>query len=117
MLQNDELEATIELLTDAFHVSVKAYSEKLHRYPVHIVQTKNESLMRRLKDMIDPLFNAYCEKIEKKSIRIFEHDLNSTKNLPLTTALVNSSIDRAATFYRTSLQRKIYGFDSLLTTV
>ena len=79
LLENDELESTIDSLNVAVQDSVKAYGEKLQRYPVHVVQTKNESLMRRLKELVEPLFDIYCEKIEKKSIRIFEHDLNSSK--------------------------------------
>lgn len=117
LLENDDFESTIDSLNVAVQDSVKAYGEKLQRYPVHVVQTKNESLMRRLKELVEPLFDIYCEKIEKKSLRIFEHDLNSSKSVQLSTILIDDSIERAATFYRTSLQRKITELYFLLISV
>ena len=105
-LENDELESTIQLLNSAVQDACKLYTEKLHRYPVNVVKSKNETLTRRLKDLVDPVFDTYCEKIEKKSIKIFEYDFISVKNSTLTTALINDSIERAITFYKTSLQRK-----------
>lgn len=110
LLEKDDIEAAIKKLTYSVQDVFKAYNEKLQRYPCHVVQSKNETLIRRLKELIEPVFKIFCGKFEQKSIEIFEHDLNSSKKSPLTTELVNDSIERATTFYRTSLQRKIAGY-------
>lgn len=106
LIENDEFEKSIELLKYSSKEIFKIYSEKLSRYPSNIVQSKNETLLLRLKELIEPIFNIYCEKIEKKSIKIFEHVLLSSKNTAFTTELINDSIERSTTFYRTSLLRK-----------
>ena len=80
------------------------YFEKLHRYSNQIVQLKSESLKRRFKELIEPLFNLYCTKIENKAIRAFELELNVSRNVGFSNSIILESIQTAILFHRTSMQ-------------
>lgn len=79
------------------------YFERLHRYSINVVQAKCEVLQRRIKELIEPLFQNYCNKIEKKSLKIFEFELKSS-NEKFSENALHESIQRAVVFYRTSIQ-------------
>lgn len=105
LIENDELEKTIEDLKLFVGTANEDYFERLHRYPIHVVQSKSEVLQRRIKELIEPLFQNYCSKIEKKSLKIFEMDLKSC-NKQFSEISLKESVQRAVVFYRTSIQGK-----------
>lgn len=98
-VQNDQLEAFIGKLKNVVDTVVTDYFEKLHRYPAQIVQFKHENLLRRIKELVEPLFSAFCTKIEKKALKLFELEFQKSSNLT-----VIESVERGITFYRTSIQ-------------
>ena len=103
MIETDELEKTsknLKLLVEAASVE---YFEKLNRYPINVVQLKCENLKRRIKEIVEPLFQNYCHKIEKKSVKIFELDLKSSGK-QFSESSLKESVQRAVLFYRTSIQ-------------
>lgn len=102
LIENDELEKVTKSLKSLVGAANDEYFERLHRYPIHVVQAKCEVLQRRIKELIEPLFQNYCSKIEKKSVKIFELDLKSNKQLSENS--LKESIQRAIVFYRTSIQ-------------
>jgi glutamyl-tRNA reductase len=103
MIETDELEKAIKTLKSFVQAANDEYFERLHRYPIHVVQTKGEVLQRRINELIEPLFQNYCNKIEKKSLKIFELDLKSS-NKQFSENSLKESIQRALVFYRTSIQ-------------
>ena len=103
LIENDELEKVTKSLKSFVGAANDEYFERLHRYPIHVVQAKGEVLQRRIKELIEPLFQNYCSKIEKKSIKIFELDLKSP-NKQFSENSLKESIQRAVVFYRASVQ-------------
>lgn len=102
-IDNDELGKVTDNLKLVVETANCEYFEKLHRYPIHVVQLKNNSLQRRIKELVDPLFHSYCKKIEKKSLKIFELDLKSSSK-QFSESSLKDSIQRAVVFYRASIQ-------------
>lgn len=103
LIDNDELEKVTKSLKVVVEAANCEYLEKLHRYPIHVVQLKNDVLQRRIKELVEPLFQNFSGKIEKKSFKIFELDLKSSSK-QLSEASLKESCQRAAVFYRSSLQ-------------
>lgn len=103
LIDNDELENAVENLKLIVGTANDEYFERLHRYSINVVQDKCEVLQRRIKELIEPLFQNYCNKIEKKSLKIFELELKSS-NKPFSENSLKESIQRAVVFYRTSIQ-------------
>lgn len=103
LIDNDELENAVEKLKSIVGAANDEYIEKLHRYSINVVQAKCEVLQRRIKELIEPLFQNYCDKIEKKSLKIFEFELKSS-NKQFSENTLKESIQRAVVFYRASIQ-------------
>ena len=105
LIENEDLENAVKKLKSFVENANGEYFERLHRYPINVVQAKGEVLHRRIKELIEPLFQNFCTKIEKKSLKIFELDLKSS-NKQFSKNSLNESIQRAIIFYRTSIQGK-----------
>lgn len=103
LIEKNELESMVKRLKDAMVSASDQYFDKLHRYPKSVVQHKNETLIRRIKDLIEPLFNNYCSKIEKQALNIFELEFQTEKN-KISEAVLKNSVQRALTFFRSSIQ-------------
>lgn len=103
LIEKNELEFMVKQLKVAVVSASEQYFDKLHRYPKNIVQHKNETLIRRIKDLIEPLFNNYCLKIEKQALNIFELQLQTERN-QISEAGLKNSVQRALTFFRSSIQ-------------
>lgn len=102
-VDREELETVVSHLKSTVEGAYSEYFEKLHRYPINIVQSKLLSLQRRIKELVEPLFQNFCSKIERKSIQIFELDLKSTSQ-QLSKASLHEATQRALIFYRSSIQ-------------
>lgn len=123
LIDNDELENAVEKLKLVVGTANDEYFERLHRYSINVVQAKCDVLQRRIKELIEPLFQNYCNKIEKKSLKIFEFELKSSSKQFSENSL-QESIQRAVVFYRTSIQGtqsslkifQIYGSPGFINT-
>lgn len=102
-IECDELDKVTNNLKLFVEAANSEYFEKLHRYPIHVVQLKSDSLQRRIKEVVEPLFHAYCKRIEKKSLKIFELDLKSSSK-KFSESSLKESTQRAIIFYRASIQ-------------
>lgn len=114
LIDNDELEKVTKSLKVLVEAANCEYLENLHRYPIHVVQLKNDVLQRRIKELVEPLFQGFSGKIEKKSFKIFELDLKSS-NKQLSETSLKESCQRAAIFYRSSLQGISYSIQFFLS--
>jgi hypothetical protein len=112
-IECDELDKVTDSLKLFVETANSEYFEKLHRYPIHVVQLKNDSLQRRIKELVEPLFHSYCKKIEKKSLKIFELDLKSSSK-QFSESSLKESIQRAVVFYRASIQGNTIRSDTYL---
>lgn len=68
------------------------------------MKSKFSSLLRIFREKILPIFDLYCDKIAKKSSKLFEHDLSTIALEELSLQSLEEAKARAIVFFRSAIQ-------------